>query len=267
MAYGWINGEDFSFNTFLLFDTWIINNLPKKQYPDFIRNFSIALSGNPVVHWYLNTRCPEHRKYFNSLARSAPKNLTPEEIRQAEIWVLEEMDATVVYAYPEIMDKLSYITEWDAERLLEITDFSGKTVLDIGSGTGRLAFAAATVARTVYASEPVNRLREYMRKKKSRLKVDNIFIVDGKMMDIPFHDEFFDIVMSGHTFGEEYEDELHEMMRVTKPGGYIIDCPGEDDRKRPEGPKKEPLELGFQYRYYTSKLGGDVYRYWIQKPG
>ena len=66
---------------------------------------------------------------------------------------------------------------------------------------------------------------------------------------------------------EDYEDELHERMRVTKPGGYIIDCPGEDDRKQPEGPKKEPLELGFQYLHYTSKLGGDVYRYWIQKPG
>lgn len=266
MSYGWINGEDFSFNTFLLFDTWIINNLPKKQYPDFIRNFAIALSGNPVVHWYLNTRCPEHREYFNSLARSAPKNLTPEEIRRAEIWVLEEMDATVVYAYPEIMDKLSYITEWDSERLLEITDFTDKVVLDIGSGTGRLAFAAATVAKTVYTSEPVDRLREYLRKKIKRLTLDNVYVIDGNIESIPFQEEFFDIVMSGHTFGEEYEDELREMIRVTKPGGYIIDCPGEDDRKRPDGPKNEVLELGFQYSHYTSKLGGDVYRYWIQKP-
>ena len=56
------------------------------------------------------------------------------------------------------------------------------------------------------------------------------------------------------------------MMRVTKSEGYIIDCPGEDDRKRPEGPEKELLELGFQYLHYTSKRGGDVYRYWMQKP-
>ncbi|UCD09490.1 MAG: methyltransferase domain-containing protein [Dehalococcoidales bacterium] len=266
MSYGWINGEDFSFNTFLLFDTWIINNLPKKQYPDFTHNFSIALSGNPVVHWYLNAKCPEHKEYFDSLVKSVPNNLTPDEIRQAEIWVLEEMDTTVVYVYPEIMDGLDYITAWDNERLFEMTDFSDKIALDIGSGTGRLAFAAATVARAVYASEPVDRLREHMRKKKSRLEVDNIYIMDGKMMDIPFQDEFFDIVMSGHTFGEDYAVELREMMRVTKPGGYIIDCPGEDDKIRPEGPKKEVLELGFQYLHYTSKLGGDVYRYWIQKP-
>ncbi len=267
MSYGWINGEDFSFNTFLLFDTWIINNLSKKRYQDFTRNFSIALSGNPVVQWYLSTKCPEHKEYFDSLVKSVPENLTPEEIRQAEIWVLEKMDTTVVYAYPEIMDKLSYITEWDSERLLEITDFSDKTVLDIGSGTGRLAFAAAPVARAVYASEPVDRLREYMREKIKRLNLDNIYVIDGRIESVPFQDEFFDIVMSGHTFGDNFEAELREMMRVTKSGGYIIDCPGEDDRKRPEGPKKEPLELGFQYLHYTSKLGGDVYRYWLQKPG
>jgi ubiquinone/menaquinone biosynthesis C-methylase UbiE len=266
MSYGWINGEDFSFNTFLLFDTWIINYLPKKQYPDFIRNFSIALSGNPAVQWYLNAKCPEHKEYFNSLVKSAPDNLTPEEIRKAEIWVLEEMDTTVVYAYPEIMDTLDYITAWESKRLLEMTDFTGKTVLDIGSGTGRLAFAAATIAKVVYASEPVDRLREYLREKKSRLEIDNLYIIDGKMMDIPFQDEFFDIVMSGHTFGEDYEDDLHEMMRVTKPGGYIIDCPGEDAKKRPEVPKKEVLELGFEYLHYTSPLGGGVYRYRIQKP-
>lgn len=267
MSYGWINGEDFSFNTFLLFDTWIINNLPKKQYPDFIRNFSIALSGNPVVHWYIKTRCPEHRDYFDSLVKSVPDNLTPEEIRQAEIWVLEEMDTTVVYAYPEIMDNLDYIIKWDSERLLEITDFSDKTVLDIGSGSGRLAFAAATVAKTVYASEPVDRLREYMREKIKRLNLENVYVIDGEIESIPFQDEFFDIVMSGHTFGGDFEAEFREMMRVTKPGGYIIDCPGEDDRKRPEGTNQEVLELGFRYSHYNSKRGGDVYRYWIQKPG
>ena len=35
-------------------------------------------------------------------------------------------------------------------------------VLDIGSCTGRLAFAAAIAAKAVFASEPADRLREYM---------------------------------------------------------------------------------------------------------
>jgi len=55
------------------------------------------------------------------------------------------------------------------------------------------------------------------------------------------------------------------MSRITRPGGWIIDCPGEDDRKMPEGPKKELIRLGFSYSHYVSKTGGDVYRHWRQK--
>ena len=265
MSYGWINAEEFSFNSLLLMDKWIFNAIALNQRPEFRKNLSIALAGNPAVLWYIVNKCPEQEDYYSSLANEASKESTRKQIRDSEIKVLDDLDTFVVYVYPEIMDSLDYITEWDSERLLSITDFAGKTVLDIGSGTGRLAIAAATVAKTVYASEPVDRLREYMREKVKRLDLNNVYVIDSKIKSIPFQDEFFDIVMSGHTFGDDYEVELREMMRVAKTSGYIIDCPGENDRKRPEGPHKEPLELGFQYLHYTSKLGGDVYRYWIQK--
>ena len=65
--------------------------------------------------------------------------------------------------------------------------------------------------------------------------------------------------------GTNHQAEWLEMSRVIKPGGYIIDCPGEDDRKKPDGPSKEWIELGFEYSHYVSKTGGDVYRYWKQK--
>lgn len=265
MPFGWINGEDYSFNTLLLFDTWIINNLARKSNPEFVRNFSVALAGNPAVHWYAATRCPEHKEYFNSLVKNAPDNITDEEVRKAEIWLLEELDTDVVYVYPELTDALTYVTEWDSDRLLSMADFTGKTVLDIGSGTGRLAFAAAPYAKTVYASEPVDRMREYLRKKKKRLGTDNLYVIDGTIEDIPFQDEFFDIVMSGHVIGGDFQAEYDEMMRVTRPGGYIIDCPGEDDRKMVLS--QERLDLGFEYFHYVSKSGGDVYRYWFRKPG
>jgi ubiquinone/menaquinone biosynthesis C-methylase UbiE len=105
-------------------------------------------------------------------------------------------------------------------------------------------------------------MREYLREKKKRLGLENVYVVDGTIEDIPFQDEFFDIVMSGHVVGDNYETELKEMTRVTKPGGYIIDCPGEDDRKIPLC--QEHLNHGFQYLHYVSKCGGDVYRYWKQ---
>ena len=43
-------------------------------------------------------------------------------------------------------EKCDYIYDWNKERLLELVDFKDKIVLDIGSGTGRLAFAAAEKA-------------------------------------------------------------------------------------------------------------------------
>jgi len=66
-----------------------------------------------------------------------------------------------------------------------------------------------------------------------------MFVVDGTVESLPFPDASFDIVMSGHVVGDDVQAEWQEMNRVTKPGGWIIDCAGEDDRKKPEGPAKK----------------------------
>ena len=265
MPYGWIDATKFSFNTLLLFDRWIIRTIARNKNPEFNQNLAIALSGNPAVFWYFINKCLEYAEHFSSLLKTAPTNCSPEEIRASEVFILNELDSFVVYVYPELMEELTYIKDWDRQRLLSITDFTGKTVLDIGAGTGRLTFAAAPFARYVYASEPVDRLREYMREKQQRLDIKNVYVIDGTIASIPLPDEFFNIVMSGHVFGENYDLEWQEMSRVTKHGGWVIDCPGEDDRKRPDGPSKEILQLGFEYAHYVSKTGGDVYRYWKQK--
>lgn len=265
MSLGWIDAEQFSFNTLLLMDRWIFNTISRNRQPEFRKQLAIALAGNPAILWYIVNKCPERRDYYNSLASEAPVGSTQKQIRDSEVKVLDALDTFVVYVYPEITENLPYVKDWDNERLLSITDFTDKVVLDIGSGTGRLAFAAAAIAKTVFASEPVDRLREFIREKQKRLKVDNIYVIDGTIESIPFPNESFDIVVSGHVMGAEHQAEWLEMSRVTKPGGYVIDCPGEDDRKEPEGPSKAWIELGFEYSHYISKTGGDVYRYWQQK--
>jgi SAM-dependent methyltransferase len=265
MSFGWIDARQFSFNTLLLMDRWLLNTIAGNQDPEFRNNLAIALTGNPAVLWYIVNKCPEQQEYYKELVGKALAGHSSEEIRNAEIFVLDALDWAVVYVYPEIMENLLYIKEWDSEQLLSITDFTDKEVLDIGSGTGRLAFAAAPLAKYVVASEPVDRLREYMKEKIQQLKTDNVYVTDGTVEMLPFPDESFDIVMSGHVVGDNYQAEYTEMSRVTRPGGYIIDCPGEDDQKKPEGPSKEMIELGFEYSHYVSRNGGDVYRYWKQK--
>ena len=261
MSFNWIHAEEFSFNSFLLMDKWIIGFISKIQWPEFRKNLGTALAYNPAVAWYFVNKCPECKDSVEEMVQSAPVNLSNEEIRKCEVFVLHEMDSMVVYVYPEIMEQCPYIKAWNPERLLSMVDFKDKVVLDIGSGTGRLAFAAASQAKWVYASEPVDRLREYMREKIQREQIKNVSVVDGTVENIPFAEDSFDIVMSAHVVGDDFDREYNEMKRVVKPGGYIIECMGEDDRKR-EAPSADLIRLGFEYSHYASSTGGDVYRYW-----
>ncbi|SCZ10841.1 class I SAM-dependent methyltransferase [Alkaliphilus peptidifermentans] len=263
MAFNWINAEEFSFNTFLLMDRWMIRFITKIKWPEFRKDLGIALTHNPSVCWYFINKCPECKDDVYEMLQNLPINLTDEEIRKSEIFVLNEIDSFVVYVYPNIMEQCPYIRDWKEERLLSMVDFKDKVVLDIGSGTGRLAFVAAKLAKWVYASEPVDRLREYMREKIQRLQVKNMFVIDGTVERIPFENDVFDIVMAAHVVGDDYVKEYNEMKRVVKSGGYIIDCMGEDDRKR-NAPSEDLIKLGFDYSHYTSISGGDVYRYWKQ---
>jgi SAM-dependent methyltransferase len=265
MSYGWIDAKAFSFNALLLMDSWIVRYISHMKNPEFNQKFAIALAANPTVCWYFGSKCPDRREYYDTLAGSAPVGISPEHVRECETYVLDALDTFIVYLYPAITDELPYIKAWDAQKLLSITDFTGKTILDIDSGTGRLAIAAAPLAKWVYACEPVDRLREYLREKLERLRIENVFVVDGILEKLPFPDESFDIVVSGHVFGEDHKQELRYMSRVTRIGGFIIDCPGEETEKQPNGPKREMIELGFEYSHYVSKLGGDVYRYWKRK--
>lgn len=265
MSYGWIDAKAFSFNALLLLDSWIVRYISQDKNPEFNQKLAAALAANPAVCWYFGNRCPDCREYYENLAGSAPAGVSGQYIRECEIYVLDALETFIVYLYPAIMDELPYIKTWEKERLLSMVDFTGKTVLDIGSGTGRLAIAAASLAKLVYACEPVDRLREYLREKLQRLQIKNVFVVDGTLEMLPFPDESFDIVVSGHVFGDDHKKELQQMSRVTKVGGYIIDCPGEETEKQPNGPKKEMLKLGFEHAHYVSKLGGDVYRYWKRR--
>jgi ubiquinone/menaquinone biosynthesis C-methylase UbiE len=115
---------------------------------------------------------------------------------------------------------------WESSELTDLVDFNGKTVIDLGSGTGRLALIAAPLARTVFAVEPVGNLRCYIKDKTRRQGFENVYPVDGTNTAIPFPDYFADVTMSGHVFGDLPEEEYQEMERVTRPGGMLILCPG-----------------------------------------
>ena len=142
--------------------------------------------------------------------------------------ILERFVDLLVYALnPAVYDEQPFL-KWDTRELTGLVDFQGKTVIDVGSGTGRLAFSARA-ARAVFAVEPVANLRSYIRQKARTECLANIFAVDGVITALPFPDGFADVTMGGHVFGDEPDLEWAELCRVTRPGGMVILCPGNND--------------------------------------
>lgn len=265
MSLGWINPNDYSFNCFLLLERFQIRIMLQSagwrvNSDEWKRSIGIALGANPAVKWYLEQRCPECASLISELIASAPAVTDTKQIRAAEVYAMAGVEDFVLYTRPERMDaSCDFIYAWNKERLFELADFAGKTVLDVGSGSGRLAFAAAERAKEVYASEPVDTLREYLREKIRREGIRNIRVADGMANDLAYPDGTFDIVMSGHVVGDDYDGEVAELTRVVKPGGWLIDCPGEESRKC--SPNEGLLARGWEEFHYVSVLGGDVYRY------
>jgi len=256
MPLGWINTSDYSFNCFLLMERFQIRIMLNSagwriDSSDWKRSMGIALNANSVVKWYLERRCPECAHLIAELAANAPATTDPKQIRAAEIYAMAGVEDFVVYTTPEVMaEKCDFIRGWRKERLFELADLTGKTVLDIGAGSGRLTFAAAEKAAWVYASEPVGTLREFMRDKIKSEGIANVRVLDGLVTELPFPDDTFDIVMSGHVIGDEWDAELAEITRVCKPGGWLLDCPGDELTSR-----------GWEEIHYVGSYGKDVYLY------
>lgn len=259
MPVNWINVNNLSFNTLLLLErvqlSWFPGWLPEDE-------LAIALQANPAVEWYLRHKCPEISSWLEHVqsdhhTKSQPSNET---IRKAEIKILNTINDLVVYVVdPTIYDAQPFLG-WDSNELLGLTDFRGKIVIDIGSGTGRLAFCVAELAAVVFAAEPVGNLRRYIKQKAKAQNISNIFPVDGLITDLPFPDGFADICMGGHVFGDHPEAEYAEMKRVTKAGGMIILCPGSslNETKAHEF----LVSQGFSWANFEEPQDGTKRKYW-----
>ncbi|HET7507028.1 MAG TPA: methyltransferase domain-containing protein [Solirubrobacterales bacterium] len=112
----------------------------------------------------------------------------------------------------------------DAEDLADaIGIFAGDRVLDVATGSGNGALAAArrawgNVVGVDFVSELLARGRE--RAAAERLEIE---FVEGDAQDLPFGEAEFDVTMSiyGVMFAPDQEKAASELLRVTKPGGRI----------------------------------------------
>lgn len=257
MPLNWIDTTDLSFNNLLLLEraqiSWLPGWMPEPE-------MALALQANPHVAWFLRHKCPEVTPWLDQLESITAGDSDPQKIYAAEQAILHEINDLLVYAIdPAIYDSM-YFLGWEDEELLLLIDFTGKVVLDIGAGTGRLAFVAAEKAAVVFAVEPVGNLRRFLKDKARRLGYKDVYPVDGLITEIPFPDAFADVVLSGHVFGDHPEEEIHEMERVIKPGGMVILCPGTNESE--EQGHQILLDYGYNFSWFEEPFDGMKRKYW-----
>jgi len=110
-----------------------------------------------------------------------------------------------------------------AERLVDAADIrAGWTVLDVATGSGNAAIAAARAGGIVTGVDYVPALLQRGRERAvaERLAVD---LHDGDAEALAFHDASFDATLSvfGSMFAPDHRRTAAEILRVTRPGGTI----------------------------------------------
>lgn len=257
MSVKWIDTTKLSFKSLLFLERWQIELLSKRPLG---RDFVIALKANPEVEWFLRNKCPEISGWLDKVMMTGAAGSSTEDIRKAELVILDELNDWLTYAIdPTIYDNQSFL-KWDSAELLNLADFSGKVVLDIGSGTGKLAFLVADKVKIIYAVEPVENLRHWMKARAQEKKLNNFYVDDGFIESLPFPDGFADIVMSGHVFGDNLEKENQELERVVKKGGMIIHCPGNNDEDNET--HQFLVSHGYEWLKFEEPDDGVKRKYW-----
>jgi ubiquinone/menaquinone biosynthesis C-methylase UbiE len=209
-------------------DLYLLEAFQIGYFPGWVpeREFAAVLWAYPSLRRFLVHKHPPIRHLVDRVMERFGPAEDAEALAacgQALVWTIADL---VVYnRCPEVYDSLDF-HGWDFREVTSVVALERKVVIDGGAGTGRVALAAAGLARFVFAVEPVGRLRRFIRDKASQRELDNLFVVDGFLHAIPFPDGFADVLITSHALGWQLEDELAEFQRVVEAGGTILHCPG-----------------------------------------
>ncbi len=129
--------------------------------------------------------------------------------------------------YPEVYDAFASVSK--EPKMIDVMkdhfDFSNKIVLDIGSGAGDSTFLLSSLSKQVIGLEIEDNMREIAEQKLKDLKMTNVSFIKGSALDIAIPDQSVDATVAV-TLPLFLEDEIrtyvHEAMRVTKNGGFVI---------------------------------------------
>jgi SAM-dependent methyltransferase len=182
---------------------------------------------SPLVRRIRRNLAPQQRARFMQELRHPVAKC---EVERARRQILDNLFWELTYwKTPELYEELT-----EGERLHPGIfqrlgpDLRGKTVLDVGAGSGRASFECLRRgARLVYAVEPSpGLLRLLEQKRDQRANVGQLIPCVGSFEAIPLPNSVVDLALSCSAFTAEPEQGgepgLAELRRVTKPGGKIV---------------------------------------------
>lgn len=154
---------------------------------------------------------------------------------------------------------------WRKKTIRKISKYPHHTILDIATGTGDFAFEAAkkTDAKKVIGLDISKNMLAIAKEKANKRKTgDEIEFMLGDSENLPFEDNFCDVVTVG--FGvrnfENLEKGISEIYRVLKPNGVLAVL-------EPSTPKKFPVKqfylVYFRYilPFFGRLISGDKHAY------
>jgi SAM-dependent methyltransferase len=134
-------------------------------------------------------------------------------VKERQRWAWASGDYSVIAARIALM----------AELLVESAGLrAGDVVLDVATGTGNAAIAAARRGCEVTGVDYVDALLERGRERAAAEGL-SVNFMEGDAEDLPYPDKSFDAVLScvGVMFAPDHERAAAELVRVCRPGGTI----------------------------------------------
>lgn len=203
----------------LLLETFQIKYLPERVA---VKEFATLLATYPVVHRFLLTKYPPIASFLSQILKENPAIKDEAHIEEHCHEALWEIADLIIYnKSPEQFDIQAPI-KWEIDEINAITSLEGKIVADVGAGSGRIAFLVAPFAQTVFALEPLSSFRTFMKEKAVKKAIHNLHVMDGTLDSVPLPDHSLDVLITSNAIGWNLSDELKEIERVIKPGGYAI---------------------------------------------
>lgn len=138
----------------------------------------------------------------------------------------------VVRTFDQLWDDFQQMPKWDrlSQTILdvlkrELGSVAGLTVLEAGSGTGRISFELGAVGADVWLLDASPKAMELSQRLFRDHQRKGSFIL-GSIFDLPFDSGYFDVVWNAGVLEHFLEAgqvlALCEMLRVCKDGGIVI---------------------------------------------